>query len=409
MVVVIMLMTEKKHVFNPEMLRKFSFLASFSIDQLEEINETAPKLLLNNNTVVFHQGDYSTTMYLILKGGVKVEHENSEGETVNKGQLSESQVFGEIAVLSKEPSLVTVTTIEDSEFLLIDRSMMLDIITMSAPEQVLEIFSALTGQIRAAGNREFEEALSRLTLAAHMEAEKQRALTQMVAGVAHEINTPLNVINTAVNIMARELAAPEEVTVQRAADIAESLELMRRNVESASRLIRDFKKISVSQLKDEKELFDISEAIEETVGLVFVTLKRKQVQVKFHNKLTSEQKKWTGYRGFLSQVLINLLTNVERYAYPKGMGGVAEVTIQLEDDKHYCLIVKDYGKGISKENQTRIFEPFFTTGRSAGGTGLGLAIVHNLVTKAFKGEIRLNSEVGKGTEFIVVFPRVITE
>jgi signal transduction histidine kinase len=91
------------------------------------------------------------------------------------------------------------------------------------------------------------------------------------------------------------------------------------------------------------------------------------------------------------------------------MGGVAEVTIQLEDDKHYCLIVKDYGKGISKENQTRIFEPFFTTGRSAGGTGLGLAIVHNLVTKAFKGEIRLNSEVGKGTEFIVVFPRVITE
>lgn len=404
-----MLMTEKKHVFNPEMLRKFSFLASFSIDQLEEINETAPKLLLNNNTVVFHQGDYSTTMYLILKGGVKVEHENSEGETVNKGQLSESQVFGEIAVLSKEPSLVTVTTIEDSEFLLIDRSMMLDIITMSAPEQVLEIFSALTGQIRAAGNREFEEALSRLTLAAHMEAEKQRALTQMVAGVAHEINTPLNVINTAVNIMARELAAPEEVTVQRAADIAESLELMRRNVESASRLIRDFKKISVSQLKDEKELFDISEAIEETVGLVFVTLKRKQVQVKFHNKLTSEQKKWTGYRGFLSQVLINLLTNVERYAYPKGMGGVAEVTIQLEDDKHYCLIVKDYGKGISKENQTRIFEPFFTTGRSAGGTGLGLAIVHNLVTKAFKGEIRLNSEVGKGTEFIVVFPRVITE
>ena len=166
-----------------------------------------------------------------------------------------------------------------------------------------------------------------------MEAEKQRALTQMVAGVAHEINTPLSIINTAVNIMARELAEPVEVTVQRAADIAESLELMRLNVERADYLMQNFKKISVSQLKDERELFDISEAIEETVGLVHVSLKHSQVQVKFHNKLAPEQKKWMGYRGFLSQVLINLLMNVERYAYPKGMGGVVDVTIQMEDDR----------------------------------------------------------------------------
>jgi len=184
---------------------------------------------------------------------------------------------------------------------------------------------------------------------------------------------------------------------------------MRLNVERANRLVQDFKKISISQLKDDKEWFDISEAIEETVGLVLVSLKRSQIQVKFHNKLASEQKKWAGYRGFLSQVLINLLTNVERYAYPKGVGGIVDVTIQLEDDKHYCLTVKDYGKGISKENQAHIFEPFFTTGRSTGGTGLGLAIVHNLVTNALSGEIRLKSELGKGAEFIVIIPRIILE
>ena len=109
-----------------------------------------------------------------------------------------------------------------------------------------------------------------------MEAEKQRALTQMVAGVAHEVNTPLSIINTAVSIMARELAEPVEVTVQRAADIAESLELMRLNVERADYLMQNFKKILVSQLKDERELFDISEAIEETVALVHVTLKHSQ-------------------------------------------------------------------------------------------------------------------------------------
>jgi signal transduction histidine kinase len=231
----------------------------------------------------------------------------------------------------------------------------------------------------------------------------------MVAGVAHEINTPLSVINTAVTIMARQLAAPVEVTIQRAADIAESLELMRLNVERANRLVQDFKKISVSQLMDEKEQFDISEAIEETLGLVFVTLKRNKIQVRFHNKLTPEQSIWMGYRSFLSQVLINLLTNAERYAYPKGVGGFVDVTIKLEDDDHYCLCVKDYGRGVAKEDQEQIFEPFFTTGKNSGGTGLGLAIVHNLVVNAFKGEVKLKSEEGNGTEFIVIFPREISE
>ena len=404
-----MIIVTEKHAFKSETLRKFSFLASFSIEQLEEIAGIAPKLSLEKNVVVFRQGDRSTAMYLILKGGVKVEREDSEGETINMGRLSGYNTFGELAILSTDPRQATVTTVEDSELLLIDRSLMLGIIRKSSPEQILEIFTTLNDQVRAARNREFEETLARRTLAAHMEAEKQRAITQMVASVAHEINTPLGVINTAVSIMARELAEPEEVTVQRAADIAESLELMRLNVEGANRLVQDFKKISVSQLKDEKELFDISEAIEGAVGLVRASLKRSQVQVKFHNKLTSEQRKWTGYRGFLSQILINLLMNVERYAYPKGVGGITDVTIRMEDDKYYCLTVKDHGMGISEENQAHIFEPFFTTGRSNGGTGLGLAIVHNLVTNALNGEVKLKSEIGKGTEFVVTFPRDISE
>jgi len=134
-------------------------------------------------------------------------------------------------------------------------------------------------------------------------------------------------------------------------------------------------------------------------------LKRNQIHVKFYNDLAPDQRKWMGYRGFLSQIVINLLTNVERYAYPKGIGGVVDVTIRMQDGEQYCRSVKDYGMGIPHENQAHIFEPLFTTGKSSGGTGLGLAIVHNLVVNAFKGEIKLISEVGKGTEFNVVFPR----
>ncbi len=402
-------MAKKQRALNPEILKKFSFFTSLSMDQLEEIVETAPRISLHTNKVVFRQGERSETMYLILKGAVKIEREDGEGETINIGKFFKYEVFGELAMLSLEPRQATVITTEDSEFLAIDRAMMLDIIRKSDPEEILEIFSVLSDQMRAANDRDFNEVLSKRTLAAQMEVEKQRALTQMVAGVAHEINTPLGVINTAVSIMARELASPKEVTAQRAADIAESLELMRRNVERAHRLVQDFKKVSVSQLTDDKELFDLSETVEETVSLILVSLKRNQVSVKFTNKLSSEQKKWVGYRGVISQILINLLTNVERYAYPKGIGGAAEVILEKADNRNYRLIVRDRGKGISKENQKRVFEPFFTTGRSFGGTGLGLAIVHNLVTSALKGEIKLTSEEGKGTEFVITFPMVIPE
>jgi len=403
------IMVKKKNSFSSSVLKDFPFFASFSLEQVQRIIDLSRSVSLKPNQVVFRQGECADAVYLILEGGVKIEGGDSAGLVYMLGEMGKGQVFGELALLRREPSRVTVTTIVESDLLVIDQAMILDMIRSVDPEQVLDVFLVLNEQTRVATERGFKEILSRRVLASQMEAEKQRALTQMVAGVAHEINTPLGIINTAVNIMARELAKPVEVTVQRAADIAESLELMRLNVERADRLMQDFKKILVSQLKDERELFDISEAIEETVGLVFVSLKRSQVQVKFYNKLASEQKKWVGYRGFLSQVLINLLTNVERYAYPKGMGGIAEVAIRLEDDKHYCLTVKDHGKGIPIEDQERIFEPLFTTGRAIGGTGLGLAIVHNLVTNALNGHITLKSEVGQGSEFIVIFPRVISE
>jgi len=402
-------MSSEKSAFNFGVLKKSPFFASFSEKQLMLISEKAPCTFVYKNLVVSRQGEFSATMYLILNGRVKIEREGMDGENIFAAELCDGQVFGESAMLNKELHQGTVTALEDSELLVIDRSLMMEIIHNSTPEEIIDIFSTLSEQMRAVQNREFHEVLTRRTLAAQMEVEKQRALTEMVAGMAHEINTPLGIINTAVSIMARELAAPKEVTIQRAADIAESLEIMQRNVERAHKLVQNFQKISVSQLIEEKELFDISLAVEETVSLVLVNLKRSQIGVNFVNRLAFEQKGWVGYRGVLSQILINLLTNAERHAYPNGIGGDVDVTIELADDKHYRLTVQDYGKGIPKENQPHIFEPFFTTARNKGGTGLGLAIVHNLVVNVLKGEIRLRPDQQKGTAFQVVFPRVMPD
>ncbi len=129
----------------------------------------------------------------------------------------------------------------------------------------------------------------------------------------------------------------------------------------------------------------------------------------FNHTLPPEAHTWLGYRGYLSQILLNLLANVERYAYPAGQGGAAEVALALAGPAEYELRVKDFGRGISPGNLDRVFEPFFTTGRCAGGTGLGMTIVYNLVTTALKGRITLHSVVGQGTNVQIVFPRVIPD
>jgi signal transduction histidine kinase len=116
-----------------------------------------------------------------------------------------------------------------------------------------------------------------------------------------------------------------------------------------------------------------------------------------------------GYRGYLSQILLNFLTNIQRYAYPEESGGLAEIYVRTAGPDKFSISVKDYGKGMSEDVRERVFEPFFTTGRATGGTGLGMAIVHNLVTTALKGSIQVESAPGKGTEITVTFPRIIPD
>src|SRR6185369_14803384 len=154
-------MVKKKLPVSPDVLRKFSFFASFSADQLEEIGETATQFSVKANKVVFRQGEHSETMYLILKGAVKVEREDLQNEIISVGGFTQHQVFGELAMLSKEARQATVTTLVDSEFLAIDRSMMLDIISKSDPEEIMEIFSVLSNQMREANDRDFKDTLSR--------------------------------------------------------------------------------------------------------------------------------------------------------------------------------------------------------------------------------------------------------
>jgi CRP-like cAMP-binding protein len=111
------IMVKKKTSVKPEILLNFPFFASFSMDQLEEIAETAEKAQFKRGQIVFKQGDLSETMYLILKGIVKIEREDEDGQLFEVGEKTENEIFGELAMLSKEARQATVTVVKDLDVL----------------------------------------------------------------------------------------------------------------------------------------------------------------------------------------------------------------------------------------------------------------------------------------------------
>jgi signal transduction histidine kinase len=189
--------------------------------------------------------------------------------------------------------------------------------------------------------------------------------------------------------------------------------LIEGNIRRAHKLVQDFKQLSVGQIRDTKEMLDLVAVVEEVVGLFKINARQANLTIAVRNDLPdAPAQAWLGYRGYLSQVLLNLLGNIERYAYPDGRGGRVEIAVSAESrrtDEWFVINVSDFGRGIAADDLPRIFEPFFTTGRSKGGTGLGMAIVQNIVTTALKGQIELASTPGAGTKVTLRFPRTIAD
>jgi signal transduction histidine kinase len=301
----------------------------------------------------------------------------------------------------------------------IDKRLFATLMHEAPPAVVLRMLADLSQKMRASNERRIQEQVAQHTLRSEMELERHRALSLMVAGVAHEINTPLGTTNTALSIIKRELTSPtfaalmqDRAVQQSIDDMLEAAVLMERNIQRAHKLTQDFKKISVSQLTDTKETMNLPEAVAEIVGLYTASAKRARLDIQIAHTLPPATQTWLGYRGYLSHILLNFLTNIERYAYQRGVGGTVAITLAEDGSRDvpvFVLTVRDFGQGIPPENVPQIFEPFFTTGRSMGGTGLGLSIVRNMVTGPLHGTVEVQSAVGQGTTFTVAFPQRIVD
>ena len=268
--------------------------------------------------------------------------------------------------------------------------------------------------------REQEQDNLEQTLRAEADLERHRTLTQMVAGVAHEINTPLGIASTALSVIQARLFLPKikalldqtNETREILTDILDSSTLLKSNILRAHKLVETFKKIAVSQVTEKKEQVNLPDVVTDAVGLFRINARQAKLHIAIDASGISGKAEWLGYPGYLTQVILNFLQNIERYAYSEEQGGKVDVTIsdQGQDcEAKFKIEVRDYGAGICPENLPKIFDPFFTTGRGRGGTGLGLSIVNNIVTSALKGNILATSQLNSGTVFTIIIPKTIPD
>ena len=243
-----------------------------------------------------------------------------------------------------------------------------------------------------------------------VESEKMAALGGLVAGVAHEINTPMGIGVTAASLLAQKAKDFFEIyksgqvkrsQLENFLDLAiESSSMILTNLTRAADLIQSFKLVAVDQSSELRRFFNFKEYVTE----ILLSLKNKLKQTKHTVTLIGEDNLiLNSYPGAFSQILTNLILNSLLHAYQQEEAG--EIIIHfLEKQENFWLEYSDDGKGIAAEELDKIFEPFFTTKRSQGGTGLGLHIVYNLVTQKLGGTINCDSKIGIGTKFRIKIP-----
>jgi PAS domain S-box-containing protein len=242
-----------------------------------------------------------------------------------------------------------------------------------------------------------------------IQAEKLASLGGLVAGIAHEINTPIGVGVTAASHLQEQTRQVREVyragTLKRSAleqyfeHAGQAVDILMTNLSRASALVQSFKQVAVDQSSSERRRFAVKGYIKE----VLLSL-RPKLKVTAHEVVLECPEDFVvdSFPGALSQILTNLIVNALEHAYDPGQAGRIRIRVRAHKDVAE-LSFSDDGKGIPEANMKHIFDPFFTTRRGEGGSGLGLHIVHNLVVKTLGGEIGCTSG-NQGTSFRIRFP-----
>ena len=247
-------------------------------------------------------------------------------------------------------------------------------------------------------------------------AEKLAALGALVAGIAHELNTPIGNSLMVASTFSEETAKLGEafaagglrksVLETYVAEAQQACELIMRNLGKASELVSSFKQVAVDRTSSKRREFALAEVVNEILSTLRPGFKRLPILVQ---TMVPEDIRLDSYPGPLGQVLSNLIDNAIIHGLDGGRaGGWVEISGRQTSAEQIELVVRDNGNGIAAENMGHVFDPFFTTRFGLGGSGLGLHIVHHLVTQVLGGRVSVltgeATTAGVGAEFVVLLP-----
>lgn len=246
-------------------------------------------------------------------------------------------------------------------------------------------------------------------------AEKVDALTTMIAGIAHELNTPIGNTLVLSSTMRNKAEAMRGLMSGKSVrksdmdavcgDMVEMSKMIEASTSKAAELIESFKRVSVDQASERRMVFSVEKLLVDVARLQRASRKNKKVDI--HVSVEDGIPEMDAFPGALGQTVINLLQNAFIHAFAVDGPGLIEMSASYDkslDQVH--VVVKDNGKGILERDLGRIFDPFYSTRVGSGGSGLGLSVSHQLVTVVLGGRIEVQSKRGEGSSFMLKIPRV---
>jgi len=239
--------------------------------------------------------------------------------------------------------------------------------------------------------------------------EKMASLGNLVAGVAHEVNTPLGVSVTMSTTLQRAIVKfidnVKSGQLKRSAldsfeqESTESLKILVSSLEQASHLIHNFKQVAVDQTSSKRREFNLAETTNEIMSTLHHRVSRTKIryQVEGSQNITMDS-----YPGPLGQVITNLFNNAMLHAFDGRESGEINIRFSMSTPTEVRILFSDNGLGVEDENLSKLFDPFYTTKLGKGGSGLGLNIVYSIVTNILGGSISVDSNIG--TTFDIKLP-----
>ncbi len=374
----------------------------FSPESVAAVRKAYPAPLASKNLIsvalrerrVVHEPDV-----LISGGYSELQRTSGYRSILVVPMLRDDVAIGAIAVMRLEPQLFPKTQVE--------------LLRTFAGQAVIAIENTRLFAEVQERTQQLSQSLDDLRAAQDslVQTEKLAALGRLVAGVAHEINTPIGTSLTVASTLIEKTDRFESIVASgdvRRSTLTEFVAASREaasqimiNLNHAIDLIQSFKQVATDRNISDRRSFDLGEVTEQVVkGLRFSLRRNLTVDVECEPGLTMN-----GYPGPYGQVLTNLVLNSAVHAFPDSERGSVHIAAQASGKNNIEVLFSDDGCGMSPEVKRQVFDPFFTTRRDQGSTGLGMHIVHNIVTNRLGGRIQLETKPGMGTKIRIVMPR----